>query len=528
MKKWFLSLGALALVGSAATAQTIPSSIGDFLYQLVYDDNDPETSFKIFYPSAAGEGLNVDLNTDGAGMTVMAISVQAYISSGSETWKYVGLFPDNLTVDPSGRTPDLGNPMAVLNNPTGGPASGGAYCLSFTHYDIPDTQLGTAGAHIALANVTGDSGTWLCTDFWDASGANHTGTRHSFFTTDDYATPASYPFSKWNWMVRASGAPPTPNGGTFLINGGTNVVQKAGTTITMSFWSADTSAPTLYVQYLKLGLSFIALPAMILQTGQINFVPGPIQQLGQLSGIAPCAAVGLTLDFTAFFSDNLDKKPNGQNKIKLANTATVFFKAYKACTPNICFGIRDDGTLDGGIYNPHIWSGFGSAAGSKDVSTNNQGFVSPIPPAVTNLTAVEVNTWDFCGNACWQAVGIYPANTVLDPTGNSPDMNNPFTSLGSASACSGLGAYTGVWGFPAQVYDTPDIAANTTTLYHSSVMYLNNDSCLYVAMDLGGTADDAGDDCADILGAYAFYSLDGMVTPGVSVGYNLMIRLNWN
>jgi hypothetical protein len=103
-----------------------------------------------------------------------------------------------------------------------------------------------------------------------------------------------------------------------------------------------------------------------------------------------------------------------------------------------------------------------------------------------------------------------------------------------------------VWGFPAVVYDTPDILANTTTDYHASFEWANGDSCLFVGLDggagwIGGTNDDAGDDCAaqiqgtSSVGSNSFYSLDGFATAAVdSTGggvfpvFNLMQRIDWN
>src|SRR5262249_15021719 len=141
-------------------------------------------------------------------------------------------------------------------------------------------------------------------------------------------------------------------------------------------------------------------------------------------------------------------------------------------------------------------------------------------PVVTNLTAVEAVTWDFCGtNPCWQQVGIYPSNTVLDPTGNTPDLSSPITSIGGSSAC--VSYPTSTWGFPAIVYDTPDVLADTTTDYHCTFEWYNLDSCLFIGLDNNGTSDDSGNDCAPTLqnssptGSFSFYSLDGFATPAI-------------
>jgi hypothetical protein len=328
------------------------------------------------------------------------------------------------------------------------------------------------------------------------------------------------------------------------VNGLTSGNMSGGTTISLQFWSSDGAAPTLYLEVLNVG-PLIPVPGIVLSTGLTNFVPNGIQQLGVLSGTMPCSATGFTLTFGCFFSDNLDKKKNGKNKIKLSNFASTTVTASKICSPNVCFGIRDDGVMENGVFNPRIWYGFGGAAKTNDCASVHMGKASPLPPVVTNLTAVEAVTWDFCGtNPCWQQVGIYQSNTGLDPSGNTPDLSSPLTSIGGSSACSpGPG---GVWGFPAVVYDTPDILANTTTDYHASFEYANGDSCLFVGLDggagwVGGTNDDAGNDCApqiqgsNPVGSNSFYSLDGFATAAVdSTGggiypvFNLLQRIDWN
>lgn len=529
MRKWFASAAVLGLAATAATAQTIPGNISQFLNQISYDDNGAETSYKINFPSAAGEGFNVDFNADGAGTTAMGCAIQLYVSSGSgANLSYVGIFPDNLALDASGRTPDLNSPLSSLTNPTGGPPVG-VFCQGFTTYDTADVNLGTGGVHIAMAFATGDSSTWLCTDLFNSNGTSHTGTRHSFWTSDNYATPSSYPFTHLNWMMRLAGSPPVPNGGTFLINGTTAAIVKGGSTLALQFWSADTANPTKYLEGIVSFGPFIPLPAVVLQTGLDNFAPIPVQNLGQLDGPAPCSAVGANLTFQAFFADNLDLKKNGKPKIKLTNTATLSIVQSGFCCPALCFGIRDDSGYDGWIWKVQ------NPAGSKDYFSVHMGHSGPSSgpgcTAVNNLLAVEASTWDFCGGTnCWSEVGIYQANLTQDPTGNTPDVSSALASVGGSSACYSGGAFTGDAGFPATLYDTPDLVANTTIDYHTSVHWNTGDSCLWVGSDTNGTADDSTTDCGaqPNVNAFSFFTLDGFATNALNAGINTMERIDWN
>src|SRR5262249_7995686 len=119
-------------------------------------------------------------------------------------------------------------------------------------------------------------------------------------------------------------------------------------------------------------------------------------------------------------------------------------------------------------------------------------------------------------------------------------LSSPITSIGGSSACTTISP-GGIWGFPAVVYDTPDVGANTTTDYHTVFEYAVNDSCLFVGLDNNGTSDDAGNDCAPTLqsspptGPTSFYSLDGFASVavdstggGVYPSFNLLERIDWN
>jgi hypothetical protein len=535
----FASFAVLGLAATSATAQTIPFAITNSLFDVSEDDGAAELAFKISYPTAAGEAYNVDFDTDGAGMTVMGVAVDIYVTYGAGQIGQVAVCGDNLALDASGRTPDLASPLSSLTNATCSPTVG-AFCAGFMTFDVPDVTLGTGGAHGVVSFAVNDSSTWMCVDAWDSSGFNHTGPRHSFFTTDSYATPASYSFNKWNWMIRLAGAPPTPGGGLFLVNSLTSGTMKAGAAISLQFWSSDGAAPTLYLMVLNAGGPLISFLPVVLSTGYTDFHPNGIQQFGVITGVMPCSATGLTLTFGCFFSDNLDKKKNGKNKIKLSNFSSTTVAPSKSCSPNLCFGIRDDGAMDSGIFNPRIWYGIGTAAKTNDCASVHMGKASSSAPVVTNLTAVESVTWDFCGlNPCWQQIGIYASNLTLDPAGNTPNLASPLTSIGGSTAC--FHPSGGVWGFPAYVYDTPDIPANTTTDYHTSFEWANGDSCLFIGLDANGTSDDAGDDCAPAIsggtftGSNSYFSLDGFATPAVDVTqggvypvFNLMERIDWN
>jgi hypothetical protein len=524
MRKWFASLGVLGFVAAAATAQTIPSGVANALRFYQYDDGRAETAYKIAWPSGANEAFNVDFDDDARGKVLMGVQCPTYSSSsGSPGIGSITVCPDNLTLDPYGHTPDVSSPITGLSNPTGQPGFNGQFCVGSggTVYDTPDVTLGTTGVHAVMSFVSGDSGTWLCTD---ADGGNR---GHSFYTTNSYAS-LPIPYSV-NWMLRLATPHYVPNGGEFLINGSANTTIGGLGTMSLQFWSRDAASPTFYLQELDVGGPLIPLPGIVLQTGFSNFAPNGIPSLGELSGIVPCDGAGNVLTFKAFFMDNLDLKKNGHPKIKLTGGAVATLTSSKACCPQLCFGVADDGVMDGTIWKVQY------TAGSKDYFSVHMGLLPAAttnpgcPPSVNNLTGVESVSWDFCGSGpCWAEVGIYQSNLVQDPSGNTPDVASPLTSVGGASACMPPGSVG--WGYPAVFYDTPDIAANTTTDYHTALQWASQDSCTWMGADENTTNDDAGNNCAGPFpSSTSFFTLDGYATNAIPFSFaNWQERIDWN
>jgi hypothetical protein len=522
MRKWILSLGGIGAIAVTSAGQTIPTAIANALRYYQYDDGTAETSYKIGFPSAAGESFSVDLDDDARGKLIMGVQIPTNVtSSGAMGIQSISVCPDNLALDPFGHTPDLSSPLTSLSNPTGQPAFGSGFCIANPTYDLPDVTAPTTGLHVCMSFATGDSGTWLCTDLGGARG-------RSYFTTNGYASVAT-PFSG-NWMIRLATPHYSPDGGEFLINGSTNIALGGIDLMSLQFWSRDQSAPTFYLEVLDLGGVLVPVPGIVLQTALTNFQFNHIPALGELTGYVPCLALGSVVTFRAFFMDNLDLKKNGHPKIKLTGPATASLIYSKACCAQLCFGIADDGVMDGTVWKVQ------SPAGSKDWFNVHMGFLPPpgspwscpFSGPVTNLTGIEAVSWDFCGTGpCWAQVGIYPSNPV-DPTGNTPDVSAPLTSVSGLSACMPPGS-TG-WGFPAVFYDTPDISADTVTDYHTAMQWSSQDSCTWMGADENTTSDDFITNCAGPFPSNtSFFTQDGYATNAIPMSFaNWMERIDWN
>ena len=196
------------------------------------------------------------------------------------------------------------------------------------------------------------------------------------------------------------------------------------------------------------------------------------------------------------------------------------------CCPCACFGIRDDGFLDATIWKVQ------NPAGSLDFfNTRMDSFVDTATgnPCGTTLTSIEAASWDFCGTGpSWASFGIYHSNTVLDPTGGTPDLANSIV-LATALAMSPGSAE---WSFPATVYDFPDVT-NTTELAsmtdtHLACQWAWGDSCTWIASDTDGTNHDSGNDCASMPGTVSYFTLNGYSSAAISFTIALwMQRINW-
>ena len=209
-----------------------------------YDDGTAETSYKINWPSTATEAFSVDFDDDARGKLLMGVQIPTNLtSSGAPGHRFdLGLpgQPRRSTRSATRRTCRRPSPACRTRRASRAPG----FCTSKPVYDLPDVTLPTTGVHAVMSFVSGDSGTWLCTDLGGPRG-------HSYFTTNSFASTA-IPFSV-NWMMRLATPHYSPSGGEFLINGGTNVTIGGLSTMSLQFWARDTATPTFYMQQLDLG-----------------------------------------------------------------------------------------------------------------------------------------------------------------------------------------------------------------------------------------------------------------------------------
>jgi hypothetical protein len=543
MRKWFASLAAMGFA-SAAVAQTLgpPPPVGGCgqSQSLLFDDGTAETSWKVRSPTGHKDAFNVDFDDLAGNMTVTGISLNTFQSSSSGTFgiRYVSLCPDNLAVSSLGHTPDLVNPLTQLGSRggtvtiTGNPGAGAGYCPGSLVYDVPDVTVPTTGgAHAVTSFLSGDSSTWLCSDLT-------TNSRHSFFTSTAYTTPAVSMSGNLQMRVVGTIAPPAGGSAYFTVqNSAGNVTFSETDIVKVTLWSSATAQPTFYLQGILItGFPFIPLPQLILATGLENFLPISDQTQGTICGPAgpPCGFAGLTFQFGAFYIDNDDLKKNGNGKVKSTNLVPVLVTPgnLKQCNPCACFGQVDDGLMDGTIWKVQ------NPAGPADYFNNRMdhfdGTGAPCSTPAT-YTSIQAVSWDFCGSGpSWAAVGIYPSNTVLDPTGNTPDLANVLVACTTLNL-KGTGAFTGDWSYPATTYDFPDVNASTnttlanTTVMHTVVQWPLGDSCIWIGSDTDGTDDDftSTGACTVIPSTTSYFTLNGYTSAALNQGINIQMRITF-
>lgn len=540
MRKWFASLAVLGL-SAVATAQTIPVPPVGGLGQsqsIFFDDGVAVTSWKVFSPTGAGDAFNVDFDQMAGGMTATGVAMNTYQnqSTGVIGIKYVMLAPDNLTVDTTGTTPDINAPLSILGSLsgsvtiTGNPGVGAGFCSGLVGYDLPDVTIGTGGLHAVTTALTGDSGTWLCSDLGSSEG-------RSYFTSANYSGVATK-LNGYDLMMRVIGTVNTGTGSAYMtVNNATGITNVAQTGfITATLWSSCAIQPTLYIQGVTIpGYPFFQVPPFILATGYDNGSPNGDPFSGSVGDFlsdpssGPCIPAGVSFDVSGFYLDNCDLKKNGKPKLKSTNAVTVnVTPSLGDCNPCACFGQSDDGSLDGNIWKVQ------NPAGSRDYfNVQVGGLTDPSgnPCPVTTVTAISAASWDFCGSGpSWASVGLYEGSTI-DP--GSPDLGSAVATATTLNMAPNAADFS----YPGTTYDFPDLFTSTSvalaslTNGHVAMEWATGDTCTWIGSDTDGADDDANPtgSCSTVPGTTSYFTLNGYTSAAIQfTTANWMMRVDWS
>jgi hypothetical protein len=460
-----------------------------------YDDGSSEFLWKIANPSGPSEWFSVDFDNSLASTSLvgLAVALDEYKPSALPTFSRIGIYGDNLTLSASGHSPDVSGASTIVEVAGGGVQLDGR--CNYQVFSTPLIHIGSSNVHVAFQHADGDSALWLCSD----TGSSPSG--RSFFSTNGFASPA-LSFSV-NWMLRAAVLPTGVGAGSFFIHGAPSATVEVYDTVALTFYGDAAGAPAAV---------FTAPPLPIGKVSPILFTgSGPLPTAWTFCAALPCTVPTLTpLPFQVFYLD-------ASNTLQQSNIATL--TALPKPCGSFCFGQRDDGGFDGFVFRAS-----GPVAGSNDWFSVRHGMAPP-SAFVNVLLGVEVATWDFCGSGGqWAEVGIYPANLVLSPSGSIPDLNNPLATVGGASAPITAGAAD--WGYPASFYNTANVPADLSTIYHTAAQWDLNDTCIWIAADSTASGPDP---CGVLPNTSSFSSTDGYLsTVGHASTLNWMIKLDWN
>ncbi len=413
-------------------AQTLP--IDCLSFQMEWDYHF-DTGWKVANPSGPSDFVSVDINATRNGQQILGICGAFFEAQPGGQIGELLIAPDNLALDPSGATPDPSRAVTRVVHPIGLP---GIFCEDLIAFDVPDVTLDSSGHHVVMKMEPGDSSVWVGADT-DYS------YRHSWYSADGFATKGKL-FSG-NFLLGTVTGPVTP--GTLWARGSSTIDLNETEELCFIFLGERTLQPfMLFVTNCKKQLKAPAAP-FVWFTGTNPIDDAGHSQLFEL--VWPCdfftggfclAAVYLAL--------------NGQ--INVSNHLSVNVSTHPSCYPQ-CWGQRDDGLQDGSIWKVQ------NPSGSGDWFNVHHG--SP-PSFVHTLTSVEIGTWNFCGqSASFAEVGLYDNDSALDPCG--------FTPMLPALAADTLTQVPGgqmQWGYPATVYDCPDLIASPSIDYHASVRHL--------------------------------------------------------
>jgi hypothetical protein len=419
----------------------------------------------------------------------------------------VGIFYSNFLLDPSGLTPDLGQPISSVTDPV----TDAPRLFAFVPVDLPEATIapGTPIVNAVVQLPPGDSGLLGVglDSTSDASG-------NSTFTFDNYATPATaIPYFDWGMnpgqdnsstssckptdrllhgRLRASGLPSSEVGaGDHLTT-----TALAGLPVMLSFFgnqiddrlrmfaSAPDCGPGTPV-----GPVLSALPE---PDGDGSYL--------RVKFDWPYGHGGSTFQFSALWGNNACPSPG----VGFTNCVTVI------TLPDPIFGIRDDGTIESGwvVQVP---------TGSSDYFNDDFG---PVPPAVNSVVAMSLSVLDFVTAVpAFPQAGISDANLALDPTGHTPDMAGPGLLSVIAPFTFPPGSFETTAGqFTSHPCPAPVPGSSFASHAHGWVQFPPGDPGL-----LGIGADSNALDTG-----HSFYTLDGFSSPAISFFTTWGIRLTTN
>jgi hypothetical protein len=313
----------------------------------------------------------------------------------------------------------------------------------------------------------------------------------------------------FNWAVGISTDGGNSGQNVLRVNGATAAAVRVGEIFALTFWGC---APGQITQLRVFGI--LVLPAVFTTTGGL-FV-GPKPETWEILFIASCElAIGIGLPFQAYYLDC----PFGVGQTNVASLTVV--DPLGVCQG--CYGLQDDGVHEGFFWKTQ------NPSGPSDWFNVNLGTASASTGAGmggTHMTSLDVGVSETCGlPGSFAVVGEFRANLFLDPSGGTPNLGDGL-ALFNVSVAAGQdhgGQY------PAVNYNLPDLAINTTDIYHAAVRWAGGDTCVWIASDTDGT-DGGAQSCGQALpNNFSLLSTNSYTTAATAAQVaNWALKINWN
>jgi hypothetical protein len=444
---------------------------------------------------------NQENGTVSDGLAVAGIGVSVADFGSGRVYTTVGVFNSNLTVDPTGETPDLASAVGSITSPSYSPPALENY-VDFLF--SPGSIAGKARVHTVVQLPAGDSGL-----LGVGADSASTGTSGGFagFTTDGYATPSiTASFLDFGMNVGQDNSATTsckaadrkPHGRLRCSNLHQGIGEgdrltanvKAGDTLNLAFYGTKTGD--------KLRLYFNVSPCTpAVAIGPVlPTIPDPDGSgtYLRINATWPSGFGGQTFRFNAVWGNPACSNPG----VGFTNCVTVI----TGTDPS--FGIVDDGTVETGwvVQIP---------AGSSDYFNNNFGN----GVGKNGIVALTVSVLDFGTTAAgYPTSGVSNANLGVDASGNTPDIGSPLATINPYTFPAGSFETTsGLYTSHAVSVAGGSLSANV----HGWVQFPPGDPGL---LGVGGDTTSAN--------GRSFFTLDGYSSPAISFFVNWGIRVKTN
>jgi hypothetical protein len=463
----------------------------------VSDPTGPSDYFSVAHHVEPG---NANVAVLAEALPIVGVSVSVADFGSGRTFPTVGVYRPNLTLDPTGITPDLVAPIVEIPSPPN-PAPP---LFTFVPFETGEGLIppGSAGVVAAVKMPEGDSGLLL------VGGSTFVVTKRSGYTSDAFTSPA-IPLDPVDLGINAGqdnlagtsckSSDRRPNGRLRVwrrtpdVGRGDRLLSliAPGETLNLAFFGTMPGdrfrmylAPSPCGPTIPLGPVLATRPD---PDGDGSFL--------RLSATWPPTFGTTTWQFSAAWGNEACPSPGA---------------GFTNCITVISEGPPDWGRYDDGVFEDGWVAQIPS--GSSDYFNINFG-----PPAsnVHGVTELVIAPLDFVTAVpAFPATGVSNANLSIDPTGNTPDIIAPLALIAPFTFPSG----TLAWSSSQMIHHPLSVPASSLGSHvHGWLQFPPGDSGLLAA---------AADDNYPIGPAYL--SIDGYATPAIGFFDLWGIRLTHN